>query len=102
MIRRPPRSTLFPYTTLFRSVKLVVGGGVEVAPAVAADGLRRPRDQGAEERLGAVLRRRHVLAGTGRESTRLKSTHPQISDGVFFFEKKISRRSYHSASTVAS
>src|ERR1022692_2089962 len=37
MIRRPPRSTLFPYTTLFRSVRALVGAGVEVAGVVKAD-----------------------------------------------------------------
>src|SRR2546430_10897880 len=78
MIRRPPRSTLFPYTTLFRSPFRALGVGgtaahihpVEVHPAV----LRRRGD---------------------RKSTRLNSSHSQISYAVFCLKKK-KKMSYHS------
>src|SRR2546427_5538657 len=78
MIRRPPRSTLFPYTTLFRSVELAV--------ATAAS-----RAQAAADRVG--LQPSHVdaadvLAGADRKSTRLNSSHSQISYAVFCLKKK--------------
>src|SRR2546430_11078557 len=69
MIRRPPRSTLFPYTTLFRS-----------APgARVPQGSRRPRLRG--EGLGGPAR-------GDRKSTRLNSSHSQISYAVFCLKKK--------------
>src|SRR2546430_8603053 len=79
MIRRPPRSTLFPYTTLFRSV-------VEQADR---EGRRRRGVDGADEAAELV-----VAAGPGggelqdRKSTRLNSSHSQISYAVFCLEKK--------------
>src|SRR3712207_7022480 len=96
MIRRPPRSTLFPYTTLFRS-----DGGDDVAPAHAAsvpalrgvdrEGLREP----AEARGARGARRagrRAAEADTGgrrdRKSTRLNSSHANISYAVFCLKKK--------------
>src|SRR5688572_32315601 len=86
MIRRPPRSTLFPYTTLFRS-----------APGVRARGDRRPPAHPA--RAGQRRLRRAPLgghrapaAGVGllqdRKSTRLNSSHSQISYAVFCLKKK--------------
>src|SRR2546430_12208280 len=71
MIRRPPRSTLFPYTTLFRSRYAPVGqlGG-------AADA--RPAHTGT----------RRLEPHPDRKSTRLNSSHSQISDAVFCFKKK--------------
>src|SRR2546430_4028265 len=82
MIRRPPRSTLFPYTTLFRSRdtrRLVV----QVAED---DRLRRAR-LCAGRRDVAVL---HVavLEARDRKSTRLNSSHSQISYAVFCLKKK--------------
>src|SRR5438270_8688112 len=75
MIRRPPRSTLFPYTTLFRSIDLAV--------ANAAD--RRHRfDRGADHE----ARRGGALAFGDRKSTRLNSSHSQISYAVFCLKKK--------------
>src|SRR5258708_26173834 len=95
MIRRPPRSTLFPYTTLFRSPlrhtrqsggsraysgRLIVGrrsggGGPHV----------RDRDRLPHPRLGAG----------DRKSTPLNSSHPIISYSVFFFEKKKTETQLH-------
>src|SRR5438309_6367470 len=71
-IRRPPRSTLFPYTTLFRS------------PAARAEHLRRDR-RGAE-RCG--LRKGPLLHEGDRKSTRLNSSHSSISYAVFCLKKK--------------
>src|SRR2546427_4944685 len=74
MIRRPPRSTLFPYTTLFRSA-------------------RRVRSRGSAVRLGPLEDRRrpglrHRWRGRDRKSTRLNSSHSQISYAVFCLKKK--------------
>src|SRR5438034_11429207 len=72
MIRRPPRSTLFPYTTLFRS------GRARVAGSEAATD--KPRGLGRSER-GALGR-------PDRKSTRLNSSHTVISYAVFCLKKK--------------
>src|SRR5690348_17539432 len=81
MIRRPPRSTLFPYTTLFRSRLLVcscrgLGGG-----------LRSGR--------GLLVRSRGRCEGD-RKSTRLNSSHPSISYAVFCLKKKKTHRPLNS------
>src|SRR5256886_10410191 len=108
MIRRPPRSTLFPYTTLFRSLQ------EELGPARAVE-FSRPRRQGltphpleqAAFRERAVHEHRDsALArhGQDRKSTRLNSSHSQISYAVFCLKKKKTsillstraRRNYHS------
>src|SRR3712207_7854819 len=98
MIRRPPRSTLFPYTTLFRSAGRVAGAAVLVALVLARGFLRVggglvDRDyRGAGRRIG-------VLAGVDgprgephnspdRKSTRLNSSHANISYAVFCLKKK--------------
>src|SRR2546427_9534465 len=73
MIRRPPRSTLFPYTTLFRSV--------QVAADAPTDPLA-PRCPRCESRLVQKRNRRD------RKSTRLNSSHSQISYAVFCLKKK--------------
>src|SRR3712207_7751292 len=86
MIRRPPRSTLFPYTTLFRSPDLE-GRAAAWAPrrAVgAARALRVPRkaDVHTPPRTG------QSPAHTDRKSTRLNSSHVNISYAVFCLKKK--------------
>src|SRR5256885_6407627 len=81
MIRRPPRSTLFPYTTLFRS------SGVPVIP-VAMIGTDRVLPPG---RTVPKLNRIQVKIGsplTDRKSTRLNSSHLVISYAVFCLKKK--------------
>src|SRR5256885_9224903 len=88
MIRRPPRSTLFPYTTLFRSPRRLVGR--EHAEDVAAEDLREvrlPMSTGAERR-GQRRQLRHVLEARDRKSTRLNSSHLVISYAVFCLKKK--------------
>src|SRR3712207_8590420 len=84
MIRRPPRSTLFPYTTLFRSLR---HRRLRRASPLLARGARL-RHLGAEdaERLGA--RGVEVDAGVDRKSTRLNSSHANISYAVFCLKKK--------------
>src|SRR2546430_12215705 len=77
MIRRPPRSTLFPYTTLFRSDQLI---GKQV---VFADLGSVIRDRNAPAILDAITKRVE-----DRKSTRLNSSHSQISYAVFCLKKK--------------
>src|SRR2546430_3754038 len=75
MIRRPPRSTLFPYTTLFRSA--------------ARAGGERPRDADVPGEVGVVLADGVPQQdATDRKSTRLNSSHSQISYAVFCLKKK--------------
>src|SRR2546430_9937933 len=86
MIRRPPRSTLFPYTTLFRS--LVLGERRMI------DQLRlRACKLELVHRLQQVLDR--VLDVVDRKSTRLNSSHSQISYAVFCLKKKKKPRGWH-------
>src|SRR3712207_7086617 len=90
MIRRPPRSTLFPYTTLFRSLRpklgtwnaalagcaayvVAVGGAVAVLPSLGELSTKVEQNSGPRGE---------------RESTRVKSTHAKISVAVFCFKKK--------------
>src|SRR2546427_1635361 len=82
MIRRPPRSTLFPYTTLFRSPPLVRQPHEEVGDRhrQRGRGRRGRRAGGAHLDLGAVR--------GDRKSTRLNSSHSQISYAVFCLKKK--------------
>src|SRR3712207_7173618 len=92
MIRRPPRSTLFPYTTLFRSIHCgaALGGGGFLRGAIAvrnygSGGRARRRVAGLQPvpRLGWLDRRRR-----DRKSTRLNSSHANISYAVFCLKKK--------------
>src|SRR3712207_7620334 len=83
MIRRPPRSTLFPYTTLFRSQK--GGHGWKSAAHVDAPGCRTRTDFAAE---GFRRRERRDLRPEDRKSTRLNSSHANISYAVFCLKKK--------------
>src|SRR5256885_13189005 len=83
MIRRPPRSTLFPYTTLFRSRVIVDGGLIvevhDIQRAVRADA----RVDRAEPKVRA-----------DRKSTRLNSSHLVISYAVFCLKKKKTKNNY--------
>src|SRR5690348_17982156 len=78
MLRRPPRSTLFPYTTLFRSGKDESSGTVlsEDGKLIATFTFEDDPRPGAEE------------AVADRKSTRLNSSHPSISYAVFCLKKK--------------
>src|SRR2546427_2822854 len=85
MIRRPPRSTLFPYTTLFRSRDNARPRAGAAAAAPAAEGRAGGRCGG--QRDGSTVREAR-RAGRDRKSTRLNSSHSQISYAVFCLEKK--------------
>src|SRR5258705_3088142 len=85
MIRRPPRSTLFPYTTLFRSEEGPEGRGraLHTAPQVKRGGAGRvPAAEQAPRPRGACAVR------ADRKSTRLNSSHLGISYAVFCLKKK--------------
>src|SRR2546430_10052238 len=96
MIRRPPRSTLFPYTTLFRSLDLVAHGASHLAHPVGdafLDGERQDPRREALEHGGvevATARGDRVTRRVeDRKSTRLNSSHSQISYAVFCLKTKI-------------
>src|SRR3712207_7429132 len=82
MIRRPPRSTLFPYTTLFRSrgrrVRDQPAGGEPAPPRAARQRLRHRPGRGHPD----------------RKSTRLNSSHANISYAVFCLKKKTKRNTH--------
>src|SRR3712207_8204768 len=97
MIRRPPRSTLFPYTTLFRSQRTLVE--LEAGGADDPVGVDRPRDralpvhrrrgeQRAQGRLAGRADRGVAGGRQDRKSTRLNSSHANISYAVFCLKKK--------------
>src|SRR3712207_7620978 len=95
MIRRPPRSTLFPYTTLFRSVlgelpsaalpEEILGGHVRGLITIAGNPALSVADGDRMERALAGL----DLLIRDRKSTRLNSSHANISYAVFCLKKKI-------------
>src|SRR5436309_12718395 len=99
MIRRPPRSTLFPYTTLFRSETIGV-----LKSAVQQAKLGRDEELGALKRLddqSRALERfadgpsvQEVIAQEDRKSTRLNSSHVKISYAVFCLKKKKTSSTY--------
>src|SRR2546422_5806372 len=97
MIRRPPRSTLFPYTTLFRSTRsllaiALVTGFIFMASSVFAN--------------PALLKKRHEgypnPDGGDRKSTRLNSSHGYISYAVFCLQKKKTEAQAHCSSRAQS
>src|SRR3712207_7303536 len=101
MIRRPPRSTLFPYTTLFRSEEgLLVGGscGMAVHAAVQLAHELEGTEQGRDAVIVVLL----PDSGRGyltkifkdRKSTRLNSSHANISYAVFCLKKKKKNKTY--------
>src|SRR2546430_13397281 len=94
MIRRPPRSTLFPYTTLFRSSGLMQSVDASVTgPSIVATPLPEivpTKKQGVDEPVVATCSENAIAAwnGADRKSTRLNSSHSQISYAVFCLKKK--------------
>src|SRR3712207_7548944 len=92
MRRRPPRRTLLPCTTLFRSDQHLVGRGDGYGPARAAfarDGgdHRRAQGEAALRGAGDGLRLAALLRAQDRKSTRLNSSHANISYAVFCLKK---------------
>src|SRR3989442_9730322 len=97
MIRRPPRSTLFPYTTLFRSRKRRARIYVEVAGYAAtseAYNMVIPREDGAEMAATMSMALRDAPWTSDRKSTRLNSSHVRISYAVFCLKKKKLKHHY--------
>src|SRR2546427_5720296 len=92
MIRRPPRSTLFPYTTLFRSLFELVFFRIEV---LLAPGQRFVLTKFVSA-VDAVNRRE----GRDRKSTRLNSSHSQISYAVFCLKKKNIKSQFNISMTI--
>src|SRR3712207_7168670 len=102
MIRRPPRSTLFPYTTLFRSAELIRVNSdlrkvfivtekmsVHDAREIRAMGQQNGIDIFGGNSLGVADAWNHVrIGGADRKSTRLNSSHANISYAVFCLKKK--------------
>src|SRR3712207_8982240 len=90
MIRRPPRSTLFPYTTLFRSQRAAVVRQLNTYGIPTIAWLLLPHDQGYWFNLGnypQAIARYHAFR-EDRKSTRLNSSHANISYAVFCLKKK--------------
>src|SRR3989449_8355937 len=86
MIRRPPRSTLFPYTTLFRSIRRRATRHLEKDRVVIfAAGTGNPY---FSTDTAAALRAMEIKAQVDRKSTRLNSSHGYISYAVFCLKKK--------------
>src|SRR3712207_8378330 len=86
MILRPPRSTLFPYTTLFRS-----RGTAAAAPPAPEPARRQAQDEQLPAQAPAAGRLAHGPGAAGaadRKSTRLNSSHANISYAVFCLKKK--------------
>src|SRR5258707_11549342 len=82
MIRRPPRSTLFPYTTLFRSI------AVGITDDLPGRRIRRVLRIADRPQRGAVEKRLPTIEELDRKSTRLNSSHANISYAVFCLKKK--------------
>src|SRR5438876_7897086 len=84
MLRRPPRSTLFPYTTLFRSTPALYAVRRDLQSSLTASGKNATADfRHGRLRSGLVI---------DRKSTRLNSSHPSISYAVFCLKKKKNNR----------
>src|SRR5256884_913838 len=93
MIRRPPRSTLFPYTTLFRSSEpcfppILLRRGLGISAQRVRIGEKHSDAEAKHITTIAVLLRRLLRAVTDRKSTRLNSSHGYISYAVFCLKKK--------------
>src|SRR2546427_9629650 len=88
MIRRPPRSTLFPYTTLFRSKSKSSSKGRARSGRQGSLRRRNSPESGGETSCGRSVRTKFLLQILDRKSTRLNSSHSQISYAVFCLKKK--------------
>src|SRR5690348_18129574 len=98
MVPRPPRSTLFPYTTLFRSIWAHTGSEYPLRERELTGATLGIIGLGSIGRHIAQVARAfsmHVLATRDRKSTRLNSSHPSISYAVFCLKKKKKNRTLH-------
>src|SRR5438552_12490041 len=94
MIRPPPRSTLFPYTTLFRSLALDHRASSAATEGNAEAEDRQRHDEVLHDGVGGPRLRRD------RKSTRLNSSHQIISYAVFCLKKKNNYKNYYTADTI--
>src|SRR5256885_7576542 len=105
MIRRPPRSTLFPYTTLFRSYRAVGKDAAWVELEHSVNGAKAPDGKAMPPltfHVPALLVKKGknwMIAEADRKSTRLNSSHLVISYAVFCLKKKKKRNTSRSPST---
>src|SRR3712207_7178320 len=99
MIRRPPSSTLFPYTTLFRSPS---GSPIQAEPGSTAPsdihGVLRPIWRTTSPSLSSVVALEKAPVRRDRKSTRLNSSHANISYAVFCLKNKILLQGHHLSS----
>src|SRR5256885_12138559 len=102
MIRRPPRSTLFPYTTLFRSIASRAAGFI----AKRFDGKLGTVSEDGQALLAQLRGQSEAVVQADRKSTRLNSSHLVISYAVFCLKKKknyntthTNKSSYHNTRT---
>src|SRR2546426_7570374 len=93
MIRRPPRSTLFPYTTLFRSIGICSPSTSTVGSGAGAGGAGSDGAGAGVAGAGGVGVAGAPPAGGDRKSTRLNSSHLVISYAVFCLKKKKKKKS---------
>src|SRR2546422_8520924 len=93
MIRRPPRSTLFPYTTLFRSLRKESSPERRTTQAPVREAPPGPRRESPPARSAG-------FRGTDRKSTRLNSSHGYISYAVFCLKKKKNKKRLHPCITL--
>src|SRR3712207_7017507 len=95
MIRRPPRSTLFPYTTLFRSnleiVRTIVALARNLDMQVTAEGVETAGQLAQLRALTCEYAQGYLFSKPDRKSTRLNSSHANISYAVFCLKKKKQR-----------
>src|SRR2546428_6901867 len=99
MIRRPPRSTLFPYTTLFRSEASALVEAPDLDSLTVVD-VEPEKSKAKSDSVKQLIARRREWA-EDRKSTRLNSSHDQISYAVFSLKKKKERQRRPLAQTPA-
>src|SRR5258707_6253545 len=101
MIRRPPRSTLFPYTTLFRSHHPLQNSVAPEGETLLGSNAGRGGFDDVSRRNGQRRRSLRRLVNRDRKSTRLNSSHANISYAVFCLKKKKKHIVYrHSTETI--
>src|SRR3712207_6997504 len=94
MIRRPPRSTLFPYTTLFRSERVTLHVGLDTFRPLATATVEEHAIHGERYEVAPAAYRR-IRDAEDRKSTRLNSSHANISYAVFCLKKKNTKSIQH-------
>src|SRR5690349_22289696 len=101
MIRPPPRSTLFPYTTLFRSLPLTLLPDENIATLFRRTSRRFGSTVGIEFQRAPLSIAERIAKRIDRKSTRLNSSHVEISYAVFCLKKKKNTNNKTTHNTVA-